>query len=284
MYEIPEMMGDFWFPRNLHGKYYPKNPGLDFRSWYLHVFLSERANWSDTDTLKTDEVSISARFLAHHLEVDEKTVRTILQRLHEMDLIQTIRASSSQSPPVYRLKKITSSARKSARKIEESSARKIEESSARKIEESSARSSAIQKKSIKKKLNTPLPPKRGKYVKKTNFQESDSTVTQMIELAEYWNSKLPNNPKVILEKLSSSKTRQGLLKKFLKQHTADDFREAVDAISESDWHTGENDNGWKADFDWLLNGKKIDGLLERSRFKQNSVKSFSLPEFDTPRR
>lgn len=53
----------------------------------------------------------------------------------------------------------------------------------------------------------------------------------------------------------------------IRQFTVDEFTEAIAAIGRSSFLRGENDRGWRADFDWMLNPtnftKLIEGTYER---------------------
>lgn len=48
----------------------------------------------------------------------------------------------------------------------------------------------------------------------------------------------------------------------IKQNTIEDFTEAIAAIERSAFLRGENDRGWKAHFDWMLEPKNFTKLIE----------------------
>lgn len=56
--------------------------------------------------------------------------------------------------------------------------------------------------------------------------------------------------------------RRKKLQTRIRQNTIDDFTEAIDAIARSPFLRGENDRGWKADFDWMLEPKNFTKLTE----------------------
>lgn len=56
--------------------------------------------------------------------------------------------------------------------------------------------------------------------------------------------------------------RQRKLQTRIRQNTIDEFTEAIDAIARSPFLRGENDRGWRADFDWMLEPKNFTRLIE----------------------
>lgn len=48
----------------------------------------------------------------------------------------------------------------------------------------------------------------------------------------------------------------------IRQSTIDDFTEAIASIERSPFLLGENDRGWRADFDWMLEPKNFTKLIE----------------------
>jgi hypothetical protein len=67
-----------------------------------------------------------------------------------------------------------------------------------------------------------------------------------------------------LSKARMTPERRKKLKTFVKRHPIDDITEAIWAIPKSRFLCGENDRGWKADLDFLLEPKKFTRLLEGS--------------------
>lgn len=56
--------------------------------------------------------------------------------------------------------------------------------------------------------------------------------------------------------------RERMLNARLKDSTLDEWLRVFDALERSNFCRGENDRGWKADFDFLLQPKSFTGLLE----------------------
>jgi len=56
--------------------------------------------------------------------------------------------------------------------------------------------------------------------------------------------------------------RRRKLSGFVKRHPIDDITEAIHALECSPFLRGENDRGWKADFDFLLQPKSFTKLVE----------------------
>jgi hypothetical protein len=48
----------------------------------------------------------------------------------------------------------------------------------------------------------------------------------------------------------------------IKTRSTDDITEAIAAVERSPFCRGENDRGWKADFDFLLQPKSFNRLIE----------------------
>jgi succinylarginine dihydrolase len=67
-----------------------------------------------------------------------------------------------------------------------------------------------------------------------------------------------------LSKARMTPERRKKLKTFVKRHPIDDITEAIWAVPKSRFLCGENDRGWKADLDFLLEPKKFTRLLEGS--------------------
>lgn len=104
---------------------------------------------------------------------------------------------------------------------------------------------------------------------------SDNSKAIYKEIISYWGSKesLPEIRAFGKERIRTLKAR--LKDKFFVSN----WRAAVDRLSQSSFHTGDNDRGWSADIDWFLkpanftkimewktNGKsEVDDLVERSK-------------------
>ena len=65
-----------------------------------------------------------------------------------------------------------------------------------------------------------------------------------------------------LSKAKMTPERKKKLKPFIRRHPIDDITEAIWAIPKSRFLCGENDRGWKADFDFLLQPKSFTRLIE----------------------
>ena len=60
--------------------------------------------------------------------------------------------------------------------------------------------------------------------------------------------------------------RKGYIKTFTKTFTLEQFEEICDKANRSDFLTGKNDRGWKADFDFLLRIDKATAILEGGKY------------------
>jgi biotin operon repressor len=67
-----------------------------------------------------------------------------------------------------------------------------------------------------------------------------------------------------LPKARMNDARRKRLRSMIRQHTITDFTEAIGCVERNSWMHGENDRGWRADFDFLLQPKSFAKLMEGS--------------------
>lgn len=65
-----------------------------------------------------------------------------------------------------------------------------------------------------------------------------------------------------LPKARLTPQRKRRLKPFIRDHTADDIATALDAVRRSPFMRGQNDRGWRADFDFFTKPDKFNRLVE----------------------
>ena len=80
------------------------------------------------------------------------------------------------------------------------------------------------------------------------------------EVVEAWNIVAAKHGLPLVKKLTPA--RQRALNARLRQHTIEDFTEAIAAIGRSPFLHGENNRGWRADFDFLLQPTSFLRLIE----------------------
>lgn len=97
----------------------------------------------------------------------------------------------------------------------------------------------------------PLPPKRIE----DNRKEKEE---KRIEIKDIYNQNCPNLPQV--QKLTEK--REKAIDKFLKEFTKEQFVEICKIANSTDFLIGNNDKGWKADFDFLMRIDKATNILE----------------------
>lgn len=102
-----------------------------------------------------------------------------------------------------------------------------------------------------------------------NHEDSEKPL-QPDEVVEAWNIVASKHGLPTVKVLSDARMRQ--LRSRIKAHSVDDFTEAIAAIGRSPFLHGENDRGWRADFDFLLQPKSFARLIEGSfdRVEQKS--------------
>lgn len=94
---------------------------------------------------------------------------------------------------------------------------------------------------------TPAPRKNGK------------DEVQPEQVIEAWNL-MADQSGVIKAKLTDDRRRK--LKTFIRRHTIDDITEAIWSVPRSPFLCGENDRGWKAGIDFLLQPSSFTKLIE----------------------
>lgn len=79
------------------------------------------------------------------------------------------------------------------------------------------------------------------------------------EVLEAWNIRADE---LGLPKAKMTDARRKALRSRLRTHTTDDFTEAISALGRSAFLRGENERGWRADFDFFLQPKSFQKLIE----------------------
>lgn len=82
------------------------------------------------------------------------------------------------------------------------------------------------------------------------------------EVIEAWNSRMVPQGFPAVRKMTGTRQRQ--LKARLRENSIDEWQQAMAALERSSFCRGENDRGWRADFDFLLQPKSFTKLLEGS--------------------
>jgi len=77
-------------------------------------------------------------------------------------------------------------------------------------------------------------------------------------IKDTYNENCPQLPQI--QKLTEK--RKKAIDKFLKEFTKEQFEEICQKSNSSDFLTGKNDRGWKADFDFLMRTDKATNILE----------------------
>ena len=96
-----------------------------------------------------------------------------------------------------------------------------------------------------------IQPKR----KEENRKEKED---KRIRIKDIYNQNCSNLPQV--QKLTTK--REKAVDNFLKEFTEEQFIEICKIANSTDFLIGNNDNGWKADFDFLMRIDKATNILE----------------------
>lgn len=104
-------------------------------------------------------------------------------------------------------------------------------------------------------------------IKKLNTNNNNININNIINI---YSDLCTNLPKI--NKLTEK--RKSAIKRFLKEFTEDDFRKICETANKSEFLIGDNDRGWKADFDFLLRIDKANAILEgKYNFKNKENKA-----------
>ena len=101
------------------------------------------------------------------------------------------------------------------------------------------------------KGSRPVVPKR----KEDNRKEKEE---KRIRIKDIYNENCSNLPQV--QKLTEKRNKA--IDKFLEELTEEQFKKICKIANTTDFLTGKNDNGWKADFDFLMRTDKAINVLE----------------------
>lgn len=93
----------------------------------------------------------------------------------------------------------------------------------------------------------------------TPATEIDNQVT-LDEVTEAWNDLAGDLGLPKISKLSPARRRKANCR--IREHTFDDWAAALAAIRRSKFLCGDNDRGWRANFDWLIRPETLSKLLE----------------------
>ena len=83
---------------------------------------------------------------------------------------------------------------------------------------------------------------------------------------DIYNSICINLPKV----LKTTDKRKTAIRKFAKEFSVEEFKTICINLNRSEYYTGDNDTGWKANFDYIMRTDKANKFLEGSQTKRKS--------------
>lgn len=94
--------------------------------------------------------------------------------------------------------------------------------------------------------------------KEKKVKEKKEEEKKIEEVKNYFNEKSNKMSKIM--KLTAQREKH--LKARIKEHDIDGIMLAIDKATSSDFLNGENQTGWKASFDWIMNPNNIVKILE----------------------
>ena len=89
---------------------------------------------------------------------------------------------------------------------------------------------------------------------------SDDDRVSVKDIVEAWNELAEAKGLAKVVRVTDSRRKQ--IQARIKEYEPDDWSKALTAIYKSKFLCGENDRGWKADFDFLLQPKSFVKLVE----------------------
>jgi hypothetical protein len=94
----------------------------------------------------------------------------------------------------------------------------------------------------------------------SNEMSSDDDKVTVDEVVRAWNELADHKRLPRVAKLTSSRRKQ--IQSLIREYNVDDWSTAMTAINNSKFLCGENERGWKANFDFLLQPKSFVKLIE----------------------
>lgn len=110
-----------------------------------------------------------------------------------------------------------------------------------------------------KEINPPISPITSNEVMPP---QPEIQVLKPDDVVEAWNILAGRHGLPKVRNLTDQRRRK--LQTRLRATTFDDWTEAIQAIDRNPWLRGENDRGWRADFDFILQPKSFTKLIEGS--------------------
>lgn len=92
--------------------------------------------------------------------------------------------------------------------------------------------------------------------------KSSSPALKPEHVVDAWNEMALRRGLPVVKKLNAARRRA--LGVRIREHPIDDWMAALDAIERAPWMHGDNDRGWRADFDFLLQPSSFQKLIEGS--------------------
>ena len=111
--------------------------------------------------------------------------------------------------------------------------------------------------------------------KEDNRKEKEE---KRIRIKDIYNQNCTNLPQI--QKLTEK--REKSIDKFLKEFTEEQFIKICQIANSNDFLTGDNERGWKADFDFIMRIDKATAIIEgkySSKKTENNTKKDNIEEW-----
>lgn len=124
------------------------------------------------------------------------------------------------------------------------------------------------KESQKRDTEPPLePPPSSKATPSSKDRARATDELKPEHVVEAWNEAADRCRLAKVAQLTPARRRT--LDARIREHAQSDFRAAIDCIERNTWMHGENDRGWRVDFDWLLKPanfvRAVEGGFDRAK-------------------
>jgi hypothetical protein len=113
-------------------------------------------------------------------------------------------------------------------------------------------------------LDKEIPPKPPKEINpppiSPHSSDEECPPLSVSEVVEGWNGRATRSGLRTVAKLTDARTRQ--IRRMAKAYPVEDWQSVFAKVEQSPFLRGQNDRGWKADFDFVLNEKNFVKILE----------------------
>jgi len=204
----------------------------------------------------------SIDWLCEFSDLNRKTVISALQRL-ESGLLPLVRDTGERRGRTKQVKVYRLSADEGV-----SADKDTKNGTVPKTEQSQKRNSTVFSRKESQKRDTEPVREPSSSETKVSSENSQSEPEKVLpeHVVEAWNDTAERCGLPRVRSLNDTRARH--LRTMIRRRSIDEIAEALRAIERCRWMHGENDRGWRVDFDFILSPTKFDKLIEGSYDRQ----------------